>query len=31
MRDRQVLVTDEADLMARCRESARKLWNSING
>jgi putative selenium metabolism protein SsnA len=31
MRDRQILVTDEAELMARCRDSAQKLWNSING
>ena len=30
MRDRQVLVADEAALLARCRESAQKLWTSIN-
>ena len=31
MRDREVLVCDEKELMAKCRESAQKLWTSING
>ena len=31
MREREVLVCDEKALMAKCRESAKKLWNSING
>ena len=30
MRDREVLVADEHAIMAKCRESARKLWTSIN-
>lgn len=31
MADRKILVADEADLMKRCRSSAAKLWQSING
>ena len=31
MADRKILVADEADLMKRCRASAAKLWQSING
>ncbi len=31
MRDRKVLVADEASVMSECRKSAAKLWNSING
>ena len=31
MRDREILVEDEAEVMAKCRESARKLWKSFNG
>ena len=30
MRDRQITVCDEKDLMARCRRSAQTLWNTIN-
>lgn len=31
MRDRKLLAADEPALMAACRESAAKLWKSING
>jgi len=31
MRDRKVLVADEAAVMKECRASAAKLWESING
>jgi putative selenium metabolism protein SsnA len=31
MRDRKVLVADEAAVMSECRKSAAKLWQSING
>jgi putative selenium metabolism protein SsnA len=31
MQDRKILVADEAEIMAKCRESASKLWKSING
>ena len=31
MKDRKVLVCDEAALMKECRESASRLWKSING
>ncbi|HRX57764.1 MAG TPA: putative aminohydrolase SsnA [Eubacteriales bacterium] len=31
MRDRRVLVADEAAVMKECRASAAKLWESING
>lgn len=31
MRDRKVLVADEAAVMQECRASAAKLWTSING
>lgn len=31
MKDRKVLVADEKALMQECRESASKLWKSING
>ncbi len=31
MRDRQVLVCDEHEVMAKSRESAQRLWNRING
>ncbi|MEN6420022.1 MAG: putative aminohydrolase SsnA [Clostridiaceae bacterium] len=31
MRDRKVLVADEATVMSECRKSAAKLWKSING
>ncbi len=31
MRDRALLVADEKEIMAKCRESAKKLWTSING
>ena len=30
MRDREVLVADEKELMIRCRESASKLWKAVN-
>ena len=30
MKDRKVLVADEPEVMKACRESAAKLWNSIN-
>ena len=30
MRDRNVLVCDEQELMAKCRESAKKLWSAVN-
>ena len=30
MKDREVLVCDEEALMAKCRESAQKLWNAVN-
>lgn len=30
MKDRQVLVADEAEVMAKSREEAAKLWNAIN-
>ena len=31
MKDREVLVADEAEVMAKCREEAKKLADSING
>ncbi len=31
MLDRKLLAVDEAAVMAECRESAQKLWTSING
>ena len=31
MRDRKVLVADEAAVMSECRKSSAKLWQSING
>ena len=31
MKDRKVLVADEASVMRECRASASKLWRSING
>lgn len=31
MKDRELLVADEAKAMADCRQEARKLWRSING
>ena len=31
MKDRKVLVADEKQLMKDCRESAARLWKSING
>ncbi len=31
MKDRKLLVANEADVMQACRESAAKLWASING
>ncbi|HWQ05634.1 MAG TPA: putative aminohydrolase SsnA [Feifaniaceae bacterium] len=31
MRDRKVLVADEAAVMSECRASAARLWKSING
>lgn len=31
MKDRKLLVADEKEVMAACRESAQKLWTSING
>ncbi|MEN6338821.1 MAG: putative aminohydrolase SsnA, partial [Clostridiaceae bacterium] len=31
MRDRKVLVADEAAVMSECRTSAARLWKSING
>ncbi len=31
MKDRKVLVADEASVMRECRASAAKLWKSING
>ena len=31
MKDRKVLVCDEAALMKECRQSASRLWDSING
>ena len=31
MQDRKLLVADEKLVMAECRRSAEKLWNSING
>ena len=31
MEDRKVLAADEKAFMAECRESAKKLWTSING
>ena len=30
MKDREVLVCDEKELMAKCRESAKKLWSAVN-
>ncbi len=30
MKDRQILVADEKEIMAKCRESAQKLWNAVN-
>ena len=30
MKDRKVLVCDEAALMKECRQSASRLWDSIN-
>lgn len=30
MKDRRLLVIDEAELMERCRRSAAKLWESVN-
>ena len=30
MKDRQLLVCDEKELMAKCRESAKKLWSAVN-
>ncbi|MDO4564122.1 MAG: putative aminohydrolase SsnA [Clostridia bacterium] len=30
MKDRELLVADEAEIMAKCRESATKLWNTVN-
>ncbi len=30
MKDRELLVCDEKELMAKCRESAQRLWNTIN-
>ena len=30
MRDRKILVADEAEVMAKCRESAAKLWKLVN-
>ena len=31
MKDRKVLVADEKTVMRECRQSAAKLWKSING
>ena len=31
MKDRKLLVIDEKALMQECRESASRLWRSING
>ena len=31
MKDRKILVADEANIMKECRLSAAKLWKSING
>ena len=31
MKDRKLLVIDEKALMQECRESASRLWHSING
>ena len=30
MKDRELLVCDEKELMAKCRESAKKLWSAVN-
>ena len=30
MKDRELLVCDEKELMAKCRESAKKLWAAVN-
>lgn len=30
MKDREVLVCDEKELMAKCRESTKSLWNAVN-
>lgn len=30
MRDREILVADEKELMAKCRQSAKALWNAVN-
>lgn len=30
MKDRNLLVADEKEVMAKCRESAAKLWNAVN-
>jgi hypothetical protein len=31
MQDRVLTGIDEAELMAKCRESAKTLWTAING
>lgn len=30
MKDRELLVCDEKEIMAKCRQSAQKLWNTLN-